>query len=116
MREDARETGYEIIELFGKPMLFTDLRIDRKTVPAGMYCYEVRHDDDCNGDPVEIAKNIMVNHWGTVITNEPIEEAEKDYLEIDPDEDWIYTGEECSLKRYMKEHPPEKQKEKDEER
>jgi hypothetical protein len=34
--------------------------------------YEVRHDDDQQGDPVQIANWIMVNHWGTLITNKPI--------------------------------------------
>ena len=50
-------------------MLFTCLRVDRDTVPQGMYMYEVRHDDDQQGEPVQIANWIMVNHWGTLISN-----------------------------------------------
>ena len=31
------------IEVLGKPALFHDMRIDRNTVPKGLYLYEVRH-------------------------------------------------------------------------
>ena len=39
---------------------------DRDTVPQGMYMYEVRHDDDQQGEPVQIANWIMVNHLGNI--------------------------------------------------
>lgn len=55
-----------------KDMLFTCSRVDRQTVPKGMYLYEVRHDDFGRGDPCQIGEWIMVNHWGTLISNEPI--------------------------------------------
>ncbi len=37
---------FEDVTVLGHPMLFTCLRVDRDTVPQGMYMYEVRHDDD----------------------------------------------------------------------
>lgn len=60
---------FEDVTVLGHPMLFTCLRVDRDTVPQGMYMYEVRHDDDQQGEPVQIANWIMVNHWGTLISN-----------------------------------------------
>lgn len=63
---------FEDVTVLGHPMLFTCLRVDRDTVPQGMYMYEVRHDDDQQGEPVQIANWIMVNHWGTLISNRPI--------------------------------------------
>ena len=63
---------FEDVTVLGHPMLFTCLRVDRDTVPQGMYLYEVRHDDDQQGEPVQIANWIMVNHWGTLISNRPI--------------------------------------------
>ena len=35
---------FEDVTVLGHPMLFTCLRVDRDTVPQGMYMYEVRHD------------------------------------------------------------------------
>ena len=50
---------FEDVTVLGHPMLFTCLRVDRDTVPQGMYMYEVRHDDDQQGEPVQIANWIM---------------------------------------------------------
>lgn len=110
-RENAMTETFEEVEVLNKRMLFTCLRIDPKTVPKGMYMYEVRHDDDGRGDPVEIAKSIFVNHWGTLITNRPIKLRStalngNPYREIDPYKDWNYLGTESTLAEYMKKHPP----------
>jgi len=110
MRVDAREETFEIVELFERPMLFTCLRVEPNSVPKGYYRYEVRHDDDCMGDPCQIAKGIMVNHWGTLISNKPIDLDGDGYLDIDPEEDWNYTGEKKTLSEYMKEYPAKKDK------
>ena len=53
---DATKETFESVTVLDKPMLFTCARIDRDTVPKGMYLYEVRHDDDQRGDPVQIGK------------------------------------------------------------
>lgn len=66
MRVNAMTEKFEDVTVLGHPMLFTCLRVDRDTVPQGMYMYEVRHDDDQQGEPVQIANWIMVNHWGTL--------------------------------------------------
>lgn len=39
---------------------FYDVRIERSSVPQGLYHYEVAGDDDCGGDPVRVAKGILV--------------------------------------------------------
>lgn len=72
MRQNAMTEKFEMVTVFDKPMLFSCLRIDPKTVPSGMYFYEVRHDDDGEGIPVQIKKFILVNHWGTLISSYPI--------------------------------------------
>ena len=120
-RQDAMKEVFEEVTVLGKSMLFTCLRIDRSTVPKGLYLYEVRHDDDQRGDPVQIANWIMVNHWGTLISNEPLnlnsrKAANNAYLDIDPENDWNYEGVEATVKEYMEQHPPKKEKRKDFER
>lgn len=56
MTVDARKERFELVEVLGHPMLFTCLRVDRNTVPKGLYLYEVRNDDDQCGLPVEIGR------------------------------------------------------------
>ena len=72
MRYNAMEERFEEIEVLGKPALFHDMRLERNTIPKGLYLYEVRYDDDGVGNPVQIAKGIMVNHLGSIITREPL--------------------------------------------
>ena len=55
MTFDATTQRYEEITVYDKPALFTSVRIKRDSVPAGLYAYDVRHDDDCRGIPCEIA-------------------------------------------------------------
>ena len=69
----AMTERYEEITVCGKPALFTSIRIKRDTVPDGLYAYDVRHDDECQSIPCEIAPFVMVNHWGTIILAEPLE-------------------------------------------
>lgn len=52
MRYNAMKEDFEEVTILDKPALFTSLRIDRNTVPHGYHLYEVRHDDDCQGDAV----------------------------------------------------------------
>lgn len=70
-----------------------------------MYLYEVRHDDDGKGEPCEIAESILVNHWGTIITNKPIT-LNKDFPHlkpfkiIDSENDWNYEGIYMNINEY----------------
>lgn len=111
MRADATKVEFEEVTVFDYPMIFTCLRIARDTVPNGLYMYEVRHDDDQQGDPVEIAEWILVNHWGTLITNKPIrlepsESGINAYRDIDPEKDWNYEGLATTVQEYLMQHPP----------
>lgn len=118
-RINVNEETFENVTVFGQPMLFTCLRCDRTTLPKGMYMYEVRYDDEGRGDPCEIADWIMVNHWGTVIGNHPVKLNEelpsgKKCRMIDSEFDWNYEGTTSTLAEYMKLHPPQKEKEREE--
>lgn len=101
MRVDATKIKWEKVDVFNKEGLFTGYRVDRNTVPDGYTMYEVRHDDECAGDPVQIANWIMVNFWGTLLVKEPFNfipsPNNNAYLDIDPENDWSYTGENVSL-------------------
>lgn len=73
MAVNATEEVFDLLELFGHTVLFTCMRVDRETIPKGLYVYDVRHDDDCSGKIIEIKLHIMIIHWGTIICKEPIE-------------------------------------------
>ena len=102
MSVDARKERFELVEVFDRPMLFTCLRVDRDTVPQGMYMYEVRHDDDQQGEtPFKLEPNRYNNNA---------------YRHIDPENDWNYTGELCSAREYMDKYLLKKDREKPKER
>ena len=113
MRVDATKEVFEKVTVLGLPMIFTCLRVDKDTVPKGMYMYEVRNDDDQQGDPVQIGRWIAVNHWGTIISNRPVElepspAVNNAYRDIDPKNDWNYEGATSTLFEYMEKHPPDR--------
>ena len=97
IRLNAKDVKWQSVEVLGKPGLFVDFRIDRNTIPEGYHFYEVRHDDNSWGDPVEIALGILVNFLGTLIMKEPLDlepaENGNNFVEIDPEKDWWYLGE-----------------------
>ena len=101
-RYDVMKETYTEIRVLEKPALFSGLRLNRNTVPDGMYLYEVRHDDYGKGDPVQIGKGVLVNFWGSILTCEPLDLEEDGRLDIDPEQDWDYLeGKNCSIREFM---------------
>ena len=118
---DARKESFEEVTVLGVPMLFTAMHVDKSTVPKGLYLYEVRHDDEGHGEPVQLGNWILVNHWGTLISSQPVKLTQvpyryNAYRDIDPKKDWKYEGVETTLRDYMKRHPPKKEKQREHER
>lgn len=103
-RYNAMEESFEEIELFGKPALFTPVRIDRNTVPKGLYLYEVRHDDESGGDPVQIGRGILVNHYGTIITHEKLRLDKDGFLNIEPEDINFSTGDCRTIKDFQEKY------------
>ncbi len=75
------ESDYELIELFGKPALFTDERLTLNDVPLGLNIYHIRMSDN---DSVFAAlePEVRVNHGGSVIASENIDFGEEGYIEF----------------------------------
>lgn len=102
----AGREHFSEIRVLGKPALFHDMRIDRDSVPKGLYLYEVRRGDDGFGDPVQVAKGIRVNHFGSIRTREPIKLPADGYLDIDPEKDWEFGGgNTLTAKEFLKKYP-----------
>ena len=103
---DARKESFESVELFGKPALFTMMRIDRQSVPPGLFVYDIRNGD--NGNPATLEKNVLVNHYGTVILNRPIALTRGDYRRATSKDFNFGDAKNCTLQQYMEKHPPQK--------
>lgn len=102
---DAMRETYDEVKVLGYPMLFTFSRIDPTTVPKGLYVYNVRHADEDWSEPIEIARWVLVNHLGTLISKFPLALVEDDdgrnarlYLGED---DWVSEGNEITLEEFL---------------
>lgn len=95
---DAAKEGYELTEIDGRSVLFTNMRLDRDTVPAGIFCYDVRDSDALDGSMAEIKAVVVVNHWGTILCKEPFptDESGSYYPK-----DWGYLGKNMSLVEFQ---------------
>ena len=60
MRLDYRKEKFQKVSVCGILCDFSDMRIDRSTVPKDRYQYEVA-DDESQGEPARVKKGIMVN-------------------------------------------------------
>ena len=64
---------FEEVDIGDIPAIFTSLRLDRDKLPEGVFAYDIRHADDDGMEAAGIAKYVMVNHMGTIITKVPLE-------------------------------------------
>ena len=88
MRYD--EEHFQDVEVCGIRCLFSDVRIDRATVPEGKYKYEVAGDDESGFDPARVQKGVMINFWGTLISDEPLPIDERGHVLWLDDGDFVW--------------------------
>ena len=90
MREDYKDctfTGCWVKDVYCN---FTEDRVIRDTVPPEKWHYEVRHDDEGYGEPCQVKDAIIVNFFGTLITDEPIQFDENDECWLEEgDWEWV---------------------------
>lgn len=72
MRLVYEQKNFTKVRVCGVICDFSDMRIDRSTVPEERYQYEVADDDESQGDPVRVKQHIMVNFFGTLISDIPL--------------------------------------------
>ena len=108
---DVQKEVLEEVELLGRTGYFTELRVDKDTVPEGMHCNELRYGDD-DGVPVSVEESVRVNYFGAVLFTEALELGEGKALQFGY-EDFGYTGEQMYLSQ-IQEKKPEEQRDVDE--
>ena len=89
MRLDYRKEKFQKVSVCGILCDFSDMRIDRRTVPKERYQYEVADDDESQGDPVRVGYGIMVNFIGTLISDVPLPLVDDKVLWLQ-DGDFVY--------------------------
>ena len=101
--QDAMLEEFEHVELFGKPALFSNFRIDRSTVPDGWYCYDVRGSDNDPGRLMTLEEKVVVNHAGTILSTEEITFPNgMDYCSIDGKINFL--GDSATIAEFCEQH------------
>lgn len=106
MSVDASTEKFEKVIAFGHPMIFTYLRVDRYTVPKGVYIYEIRHDTVDPEKPNLLGRRVPYRFMGTVLSDKPVRlmltaNGRNAYRHIEGDKDWQFTGTFTTLDAYL---------------
>ncbi|MBO5033749.1 MAG: hypothetical protein J6D08_18075 [Lachnospiraceae bacterium] len=96
---DVQKEVLAEVEILGHKALFTELRVDKSTIPEGVFCYALRHGDD-DSYPATLENGVSVNYFGSVLLTEEIELDEMKMRSVGY-EDFGYTGEEMKLSDFM---------------
>ena len=73
----------EVVEVQEKLYMFTNARVDRETVPDGLFAYDVADAND--GEFWRIQKFVLVNHFGTIVGSKPITFSKENAYYPEPD-------------------------------
>lgn len=79
------------VELLGIRALFTTMRIDKSSIPEGMYYYNLKHDGD-DRYPSAVENDSAENYFGAVLTVERLDFQAKSFLPLGHD-DFCFTDE-----------------------
>lgn len=91
MRTKYGDTYGELVNVKGIECEFFDIRIDPKSIPEGKFFYEVRHADEDWGFPCQIKRGILVNFYGTLISDIELPLDEQGSMELEKDDfEYVY--------------------------
>ncbi len=91
-------SDYQYMNINDIEGVFTNLRIDEKSLPEGYYKYSLRE----GGDEFigEISKNVMVNHAGDFITKQEVDLGPDRCKVLEPD-DWGFTDKDFEFEAFF---------------
>lgn len=95
---------FEEAELFGKPALFLDARVENTAIPEGLFKYELRGSGDDLNLPAALGNSVDTNFMGTIVTSEPIE-LTNGFAEMD--DSFVNFGGNKTIKAFYEELHPE---------
>jgi len=74
------------IEIFGQKAYVSDFRIPAKARDTKLFYYGIRHSDTNLGEPSTIETNVIVNHYGTLVTTKELDFGDSDYIPLDDEQ------------------------------
>lgn len=97
--EQAEE--YQQAEFYDVPALFSNGRVERESLPEGIFCYELRGADYDPGHPLTVEEHVTVNHAATILTAVPVTIPEQESLRLG--DGLNFTGGEQTIPEYLQE-------------
>ena len=104
---DVNSEQLQEVEIKGHYGVFTELRVEKSTIPEDVNCYELRHGDD-DSYPVSLEQNVRVNYFGAVLMKDKMEFGEDGYVELTFD-DFGFNGEDLTMLEYQANYGEEPQ-------
>lgn len=101
---DVEELEFSVVNILGQQALYTYLRIDKATVPEGIYYYALRHGDD-DSFPAAVEKEVSIDYFGVVLLTRELQLGDNGYLPLTEDDFW-YTGEVMTLAGFKQKPQP----------
>lgn len=95
---DVNRESFQEVEVKGHMALFTELRVDKSTIPEEVNCYELRHGDD-DSYPAALEQSVKVNYFGAVLMTDKVDFGEEGYVEL-VFGDFGFTGEDLTMPEY----------------
>lgn len=91
-------SDYQYMEVLGVEGVFSNLRIQRDSLPAGFHKYSLRGGDEslC----CQIAEEIMANHTGDFITKKPLDLG-PDKSKTLREDDWHFTDQKFDFEGFF---------------
>ena len=81
-KQNVTTAECDAVEYKGEYALIYEGRLDKSTVPDGFHAYDLRHKDNDWGAPATIEKSVVVNFFGSIILNHPLEIPESGLLKV----------------------------------
>lgn len=96
---DVNRESFQEVEVKGHMALFTELRVDKSTIPEEVNCYELRHGDD-DSYPAALEQSVRVNYFGAILMLDKMELGKEGWIELSCD-DFGYTGREMKISELL---------------
>ena len=105
MKQEFLQRKFQLFDLFGDTVLFSDERIDESLVPPGLNVYYLRETDGGSGDPGSVEEFVLLNFYGIVLSKKKIElksiGGSKPWRPIESLDDWGFLDEEVTVEEYL---------------
>lgn len=102
-RKKASEVQFAQIELDGNKALFTESRIERKSVPLPFVKYEIQHEDRYDRQPASVQESVERDFLGTVLCTQSLCLEEGESYDIEDEDIDFYPDEEMTIFEFAKE-------------